>query len=304
MLCHLTRDPARCGGVDCRRIAALVAQVDAYPVGRLDTGTDAAHPLFQGILQFSIERAHGTAQHGRLRQHIVGMAGMEARHAHHRRIQRIRVARHQRLQCLHQRTAGQHHVHRLMRHRGVAAMAGDLDFEAIGAGHHRTFGHADAAGGQAGPVVQAEHHVHREALEQPLLDHDPPAAFMLLRRLENEIHGAVEVAQPAQRLGRAEKHCRMAVVAAGVHPAVVRRMVRKGIQFLQGQGVHVGAQADRAPAAAAGKLGHHTGAGYPAMDLEAESLEIIGDLLRGSLLVEGQFRMGMDIAAKCGDLRR
>jgi hypothetical protein len=58
------------------------------------------------------------------------------------------------------------------------------------------------------------------------------------------------------------------------------------------------------PAAAQRKLRHHPGAGDAAMDLEAEAVEIIGDLFRGALLVEGQFGMGMDIAAKGGDLRR
>jgi hypothetical protein len=96
---------------------------------------------------------------------------------------------------LHQGAAGQHHVDRLVRHRGVAAAPGDLDLEAVGAGHHRPFGDAEAAGRHARPVVQAEHHVHGEALEQALLDHDAAAALVFLGRLEDEIHRAVEIAQ-------------------------------------------------------------------------------------------------------------
>jgi hypothetical protein len=40
------------------------------------------------------------------------------------------------------------------------------------------------------------------------------------------------------------------------------------------------------------------------MDFEAEAVEIGGDFFRGALLVEGQFGMGVDVAAEGGDLRR
>ena len=53
-------------------------------------------------------------------------------HADHRRVERIGIARNQRLHGLHQRAAGQHHIHRLMRHRGMATASGDADIEAIG----------------------------------------------------------------------------------------------------------------------------------------------------------------------------
>jgi len=69
------------------------------------------------------------------------------------------------LQRLHQRRASQHGIGRLMRHGGMAAAPRDRDVKTVGAGHHRPVGNDELAGRQARPVVQAEDHVHREALE-------------------------------------------------------------------------------------------------------------------------------------------
>ena len=48
---------------------------------------------------------------------------------------------------------------------------------------------------ELGPVVHAEDLLARELLEQPVLDHRLGAAAALLGRLEDEVHGAVEVAR-------------------------------------------------------------------------------------------------------------
>ncbi len=48
-------------------------------------------------------------------------------------------------------------------------------------------------GFQSGPVVDAEHRIHGEQIEQPILDHLTRAAATLFRWLEYQVHGAVEV---------------------------------------------------------------------------------------------------------------
>ena len=73
--------------------------------------------------------------------------------------------------------------------------------------------------GRVGPVVQAEHLLGREALEQPLVDHHPPAAAALLGRLEDQVDRAGEVAGLGQIAGGTQQHGGVAVMAAGVHPA-------------------------------------------------------------------------------------
>ena len=71
----------------------------------------------------------------------------------------------------------------------------------------------------ARPVVRAEHRLHRELLEQAVLDHLARAAAAFLGRLEDQVDGAVEVAVLRQMLGGREQHRRVAVVAARVHLA-------------------------------------------------------------------------------------
>src|ERR1044072_2550241 len=56
-----------------------------------------------------------------------------------------------------------------------------------------------------------------EFSEQAVLEHLARAATAFLGRLEDEVHGALEVALLAQHLGRTQQHGGVSVVAAGVH---------------------------------------------------------------------------------------
>ena len=83
-------------------------------------------------------------------------------------------------------------------------------------------------------------------LEQAVFDHAARAGAAFFGRLENQVDGAVEIAVRGQVVRRAQQHGGVAVVAAGVHLAGVARRVGKAVDFLHGQRVHVGAQADGA----------------------------------------------------------
>ena len=96
---------------------------------------------------------------------------------------------------------------------------------------------------------------------------------VLLGRLEDQMHRAVEAALAGQDVAGAEHHGHVPVVAAGVHRAVVPRPVRQSVALGQRQPVHVGAQPDR-PAAAVRRAapadgGHQAGAADAARDLQA-----------------------------------
>ncbi len=225
---------------------------------------------------------------------------MEARHRQHSRLERLGIAADQGLQGLHQGARGNHGIGRLLRHRGVAAAAGDANLEAVGAGHDRAAQNGHLPRRQAWPVVQAEYRLHRELFEQTLLDHDATAAIPLLGRLENEMHRAFEVSLAAQRrqsLGRTQQHRGMAVMTAGMHLSRMARAVLEGIEFVERQRVHVGAQADGATAAAGLQAADHAGAGQAAMHRQAERLEFFRHDIGGAPFAEGEFRMGMDVAA-------
>ena len=73
--------------------------------------------------------------------------------------------------------------------------------------------------------MHAKNGVAREPLEEPVLHHRLAAAEPLLGRLENEMHGAVEIAGFGEVARGTKKHCRVSVMAAGMHSAFVTRAI-------------------------------------------------------------------------------
>ena len=96
------------------------------------------------------------------------------------------------------------------------------------------------------PVVHSEHRVAGSLVEQAVVDHALCPGTPLLGGLEDEVHGAVEIAMLGQVLRGREQHRRVSVMAARVHAPVVARAVRELVVFLHRQRVDVGAQPDRA----------------------------------------------------------
>jgi hypothetical protein len=209
----------------------------------LDVTFDRAHHLAR-------EGAHRAAEFGRLRDHVVGVAGQDARDRQHGRIQRRHVARHDALQADRDLRGHQRRVDAGLGPRAVRPTAGDADVEERAAGHHRPALHVEAAHLQLGPVVHAEDGVAGETREQAVVDHRLGAAQAFLGRLEDEVHRAVETFRQRQVRGRAQQHGGVAVVAAGVHQPGVARAVGEAVAFQDGQRVHVGTQADASAAAA------------------------------------------------------
>ena len=116
------------------------------------------------------------------------------------------------------------------------------------------------------------------------------------------MHGAGKVRRGGKMPGRAEQHGGVAVVTAGMHLVGDRRGVVEFVLLLQVQRIHVGAQADRLlPRLPALQGADHAGGGEPAMDLDAPRLQLVGDDLRGPLLLEGRLGMAMDVAADGGE---
>src|SRR4029079_718472 len=76
----------------------------------------------------------------------------------------------------------------------------------------------------------------------PVLDHGFAAGPPLLGRLEDHDCGAGEVAGFGEIARRAEQHCGMTIVAAGMHLAGHRRSIWEIVRLLDRQCVHVGAQ--------------------------------------------------------------
>src|SRR5690606_7927309 len=97
---------------------------------------------------------------------------------------------------------------------------------------------------QVWPIVQTEDSLDRPFLKQAFFNHTLAAAFGFLRRLEDEAKTAVEILFAREIVGSSQQHRHMSVMAAGMADALVSRAVGKFRIFLDGQGIHVGAQAD------------------------------------------------------------
>ena len=178
--------------------------------------------------------------------------------------------------------------------RTVRAASRDGDVEERAAGHHRPRPDGEFPERQARRVVHAEHAVAGEALEQAVAEHRLGAAQSLLGRLEDEMHGAVEVARRGEVARRAQQHGGVPVVAAGVHLAGVARLVGQVGGLLDRQRVHVGAQADGRAVAG---LQHpdHSRLADVAMHGAAEFGELAGDELGGAVLLEAELGMRMQV---------
>jgi hypothetical protein len=196
-----------------------------------------------------------------------------------------------------------HWVDDEMRHRAVAAAAAQRDTHFVGGGHHRSGAHRHLSGRQARPVVQGVHLGGGEALEQSFPDHDLAAAAAFLGGLEHEVRGAGEVAGLREIARRPEQHRGVAIVAAGVHAARVSRAVLEGVAFLDRKAIHVGAKRDAFRAVLPARNdADHPGLGEPGMRFDAQLAQIVGDDPGCSLLLEGQFRMRVNVAPDAGQL--
>src|SRR6185312_13241949 len=125
--------------------------------------------------------------------------------------------------------------------------------------------------------------------------HAPSAAFVLLRRLKDEMHCAVEIGQSRAGTGRGERHGRVAVMPAGMHDTGHAGDMLCAALFADRQGVDIGPYADAAPAGAAAQGPDHPRPCKAAMHLQSKPIELGGDELRGLALVEGELRMTMQM---------
>ncbi len=251
------------GAVDGRRIPPLVAHRGGAAVSRSDPLGDALDLGLDLILDRRLERARGAAQHRLLGDHVPGIAGVELRHRDHDGIERTDGAARDGLQRADDLGRHHHRIDAALGHRGMAADPGHGDLEDIERRHHGALHDAELAGRHARPVVHAVDRLDRKFVEQALLDHDAAAALVLLGRLEDEMHRAVEIARLGQIASRAEQHGRMAVMAAGMHPASILRAMLEAVLLVDVERIHIGTQPNRAPTRSGLQGADHAGAGQP-----------------------------------------
>ncbi len=227
----------------------------------------------------------------------MGGAAADKAHRQHRGIVRRHVARHHRLQRRHDGRRRRDRIARAVRHGAVPAHALDGHVGHVGRQAHRAGQHAEGARRHARHVVQGEHGIAREALEQAVLDHRARAAEVFLVGLEDQVEGAVEVAAIRQRLGGGQQDGGVAVVAARVHLARDPAGIGQARCLDHGQRIHVGADAQAAPAVAQLQLPHHAALADAGVHLEAPAFQQGGHQLAGGANLEAELGLGVDLAA-------
>ena len=184
----------------------------------------------------------------------------------------------------------------------MRTLAGDVYVEQAAPRHLRAGADGELADVELRPVVHAEDLFAGKLVEQPVLDHGLGAATTFLGRLEDEVDGAVEVARRRKILGGAQQHGGVAIVAAGMHAALVRAAMVEGVEFVHRERIHVGAQADGARIVADPDGADDAGLADTRRYLQAPLLQLLRHDGAGPLLLEAEFGMGVDVAPDGGQL--
>ena len=147
----------------------------------------------------------------------------------------------------------------------------------------------------AGHVVHRKNGVAGVFGEQAVFHHLHRAAQTFFGGLKNQVHGARELAFLRNVFGCSQQHGGVPVVAASVHDAGVATGIGQAGGFVNRQGVHIGANADRLAAVAAFQLAHQTGAAQTALDLVAPSGQLLGHQITGAVFLVAHLGVLVDV---------
>jgi hypothetical protein len=216
----------------------------------------------------------------------------------HAGVERRDVARDDRLQGGHEMRGDHDGVDRLVRRRAMPALADDPDPDPVDRRHRRPVDEPQLARRQPRPIVEPEHRVTGKAVEQAVRDHRARALTDLLRRLEDQMHGAGKCAMFREVAPGGKQDGGMAVMAAGMHPPHGRARVSKTARLLDRERIHIGADADRRGADTARQRADHAGAADPGCHVIAPFPEQFRDPSGGTMFVPGELGMTMQVVAQ------
>ncbi|MDQ0710273.1 hypothetical protein QFZ52_002925 [Arthrobacter woluwensis] len=194
----------------------------------------------------------------------------------------------------------------------MTAHAVQRDAQAVRGGHGRAGREADETGRDRRDVLSQHHIGTRETVQETVAEHLCGAASGLLGGLEDRDERARPLlAGPGQQFGRPEQAGHVHIVAAGVHdgdvvavrigPAGGAGVVEAGL-LLDGQAVHVRAQ-QHGGADAVGQDADDAGPAHALRHLEAELTQVPGDDAGGAGLLEGEFRVAVEVLVYGGEIQ-
>ena len=184
--------------------------------------------------------AHRAGEVGRAGDNVARGAAVQLADGDDSRLVGADLARDDGLQSVDDLGGNHNGVVTALGHGAVARGAADIDAEPVGIGHARAGLAAYGACVDLAPDVRGVGAI--DAVEHARADHEFRALAVFLTGLEDDAYLAVDVVgHVAQDLQRAEHHGDVAVVAAGVHAALVDAGEFLAGLLGDGQGVDVGA---------------------------------------------------------------
>ncbi len=252
--------------------------------------------LLHAAPHLRVQRTQADLQPRRRRNHVVGLPGMHRAHRHHRRLQRVHMARHNGLQRHHDGRRRHHHIGGLVRHGPMPAHAVQRHRGVVRRGHGRPTAKHQLALRNARHVVHGKNRIARKTLKQPVFHHLQRATAAFFGGLKNQVQRAVKHTALRQLLRRSQQHGGVAVVAAGVHHAVVATGPIGPRGFHNRQRVHVGPQTQAARRTAPAQLAYHTGATQVGAHRIAPAAQLVGHQRAGAVLVKSQFGVAVNVA--------
>jgi hypothetical protein len=183
-----------------------------------------------------------------------------------------------------------------MRECGMSASSKNPHGERVGCCRARAVEDRDLADIEIRRQVAADDGV--DALEHSGLDQlDRATRREFFRVLEEKTHLAAQLGtHPTEHTCGREQRRSMTIVPAGVHDTVDARCELDSTLFLNGKGVHVGAQSQRRPRPSTAKPGDDARRSR-ALDLEAaEGLEHVAHERCCQVLAEGKLRVRMQMS--------
>ena len=266
---------------------------------------DALDAGEQPLLHFGLVGPHGELELRVIRDDVALGPGAEGAHRHDRRIERVVLARHERLERSHRAGSDHDGVDGTVGRGAVAALAVENDVHRIRCRRSGPGDEADVAGGHEVGVVQPEDEIRlREAGEETVLHHRVGAGDRLFRRLADEHQRSM----PTVLLPREQRRCAHPRRHVDVMPARMhhrrdlagiglrrdRACIRKPGGLLERQRVHVGANQDGGPIAVA-QNADDAGAANMLGDLEPQLAQARGQLRGRLVLVLGQLRIAVQV---------
>ena len=301
---HLARKIGFGLAVDDHRVTALVLDLDLAAIGADLVPHQVRDALLQAVAHLGAERADAQAQRGEFGDHVRCLPRMHRTNGHHRRLCGVDVARDHGLQS-HDQTARDHHrVHRLVRPGRMAATANDLDAASVRGRHESALAKHEGALRCTGVVVHAKNRITRKALEQTIGNHLLCTTVFagLFGRLEHQVHRALKLPRFGQLLRRPHQHGRVAIVTTSVHGACMGTGIGPAGFFVNGQGVHVGAQGN-ASARAVFQRGHQAMPADVAGDAVAPAFQAVTHPLRGGFFLKRQLGKFVQVLARFAQRR-